>query len=211
MRHLYDDIEDIKWILVELYNSVEFIKEKLNGNILFYKLESTYSDSDLNVAKLRLNDLEYEILSIYKDKITIIKSSYFKDKSPEDKSIKSLGLKLLNNNFGSLKSIIKEDKRYYPTIKDDITYYVDKDNLPIFYFYEDKKNGYCYVDNDKVWSLLESNFGTEYSETQSIIRTWLEKTYKLTGLTTPKPDCYVERIYKCIELKNPFKIGPISW
>ena len=64
MRHLYDDIEDIKWILVELYNSVEFIKEKLNGNILFYKLESTYSDSDLNVAKLRLNDLEYEILSI---------------------------------------------------------------------------------------------------------------------------------------------------
>ena len=79
----------------------------------------------------------------------------------------------LNNKFGNLKPIVKGDK----------TFYINEDRIILFYYYQDKKNGYVYINYDEICLFLESFFGIEYEQIEGIITYWLEETYNLKGLT----------------------------
>ena len=90
------------------------------------------------------------------------------------KDINRLGIDWLNKNFGNLTKVVKGD----------ITYYVDENRLPLFYYdYQDKKNGYVYLNYDRIWSFFELVFRYNYQQIQGLIKTWLEETYNLRGIT----------------------------
>ena len=84
-----------------------------------------------------------------------------------------LVIKWLNKGFGDLTPVVKEAR----------TFYVDKDGLPLFYYYQDSKNGYVYVNYERIWVFFESIFGLNYSDSQAIVKVWLEETYNLRGVT----------------------------
>ena len=84
-----------------------------------------------------------------------------------------LVLKWLNKEFGNLT----------PAIVGDKTFYVDKDRLPLFYYYQDDKNGSVNINYDRLWVFFESIFGLNPLQTKEILTIWLEETYNLRGLT----------------------------
>ena len=84
-----------------------------------------------------------------------------------------VALTWLNNNFGDLTPVVKVDK----------TYYVNENRLPLFYYYQDSKNEYVYINYYEIWSFLESMFDMNDQQIQRVIRDWLEETYNLKGLT----------------------------
>ena len=86
----------------------------------------------------------------------------------------------LNNKFGNLKPIVKGDK----------TFYINEDRIILFYYYQDKKNGYVYINYNEIWSFLESIFGLESLQIKGIITYSLEETYNLKGLTPYSPKQY---------------------
>ena len=70
------------------------------------------------------------------------------------------------------------------TVEDrDKIYYVDKDRLPLFMYYQDIENGYIYTRYDRIWSFFKDVIGLDYEKIQGIMNNWLEETYNLTGLT----------------------------
>ena len=84
-----------------------------------------------------------------------------------------LVLKWLNKEFGYLTNVVK----------DNITFYVDEDRKPLFMYFQDEKNGYVYIYYDRIWVFFESIFGLKDSQSQKILRVWLEETYNLRELT----------------------------
>ena len=84
-----------------------------------------------------------------------------------------LVLKWLNKEFGNLTKIVKGDIRFY----------FDKDRKPLFYYYQDSKNGYVCINYDRIWVFFESIFGLNTLQTQEILKVWLEETYNLRGVT----------------------------
>jgi len=84
-----------------------------------------------------------------------------------------LVLKWLNREFGDLT----------PAVVGDKTFYVDEDRKPLFFYYQDSKNGYLYINPERIWVFFESIFGLNYSDSQAIVKVWLEETYNLRGLT----------------------------
>jgi len=70
--------------------------------------------------------------------------------------------------------------------KGDRIFYVDKDRLPLFYYYPDEKNGFVFINYYRIWMFFEEVIGLKYSEIQTIINNWLEETYNLRGLTPNK-------------------------
>ena len=84
-----------------------------------------------------------------------------------------LVLKWLNKEFGNLTKIVKGDIRFY----------FDKDRKPLFYYYQDSKNGYVCINYDRIWVFFESIFGLNTLQTQEILKVWLEETYNLRELT----------------------------
>jgi hypothetical protein len=46
-----------------------------------------------------------------------------------------------------------------------------------------QENNYVYIHYDHIWSKIESLFHLNSRETQSIMKIWLEETYKLGGVT----------------------------
>ena len=163
-----DDLEDIKWILVELDNNPELILNELDGNILFYNIEHDYTMSDLKAAEGRLNDIGYEILTDTDHGMILIKSDYFKTKT-----IKGVSLQWLNEKFGNLKEV--DDNRI-------INYVDDNGNVIIRYYKQTDKGDNFLINQDLVWSRLNKIFKLNYNNTQEIISTWLEETYNLTGM-----------------------------
>ena len=59
-----DILEDIKWIMIEVSEDAKLISSELDGDLLFYNLNTDCSEEDLKVAKLRLNDLDYNIIKL---------------------------------------------------------------------------------------------------------------------------------------------------
>ena len=53
-------------------------------------------------------------------------------------------LKWLNMLVGDLTKVVKSSR----------TFYVNKDGLPLFYYYHFKKNGDVYISYDIIWSFL---------------------------------------------------------
>ena len=88
-------------------------------------------------------------------------------------------LKWLNKEFGNLTPVVKDDK----------TYYVDEDRKPLFYYYQDSKNRYVYINYERIWVFFESIFGLKDPQTQDILKVWLEETYNLRGVT-PVFECW---------------------
>ena len=84
-----------------------------------------------------------------------------------------LALKWLNKEFGNLT----------PIVKDGRTYYVDKDRLPLFFYYQDKEKGWIYINHYRIWSLLESIFSVKDLEIKELLKVWLEDIYNLRGYT----------------------------
>ena len=86
---------------------------------------------------------------------------------------------------------------------DNKTCYVNEDRLPLFYYYQDEKNGYGYINYYEIWSFLESIFGMNYQQVRGVIRDWLEETYNLKGLTpTCKYSLQVEMLEETSNLKG---------
>jgi hypothetical protein len=111
-------------------------------------------------------------------------------------AVEKLGLKQSREMFG--KDIIKQAYIKNPSLflnqfnnlkpveKGDEIYYVDNDNLPLFYYYkedQDSKNGYYYINYYRIWLFFEEIIGYNYTKTQQIIKEWLGTTYNLRGLT----------------------------
>lgn len=87
--------------------------------------------------------------------------------------LNSAVLKWLDKEFGNLTEIVKGEE----------TYYVDQDGLPLFMYYQDKKNGYVYINYEIIWQLLETIFGMKYEQIKNILKIWLGETYNLRGYT----------------------------
>jgi hypothetical protein len=80
------------------------------------------------------------------------------------------------DQFNNLKPIKNNDKIYY----------VDNDNLPLFFYYvehQESKNGYYYINYYRIWSFFDDIMDYNYTETQEIIKEWLGTTYNLRELT----------------------------
>ena len=90
-----------------------------------------------------------------------------------ENKLDKVALTWLNNNFGNLKPIVMDNK----------TYYVNEDRLPLFYYYQDSKNEYVYINYYEIWSFLESMFDMKSLQIKVVIIKWLEETYNLKGLT----------------------------
>jgi hypothetical protein len=90
-----------------------------------------------------------------------------------ENKLDKVALTWLNNNFGDLT----------PSVKDEKTYYVNEDRLPLFYYVQDSKNDNVYINYYEIWSFLESMFDMDYQQIQGVIRDWLGETYNLKGLT----------------------------
>ena len=93
------------------------------------------------------------------------------------KDINRLGIDWLNKNFGYLTEVVKGSR----------TYYVDENRLPLFFYYQDEKNGTVYLNYDRIWSFFELVFRYNYQQIQGLTKTWLEETYNLRG-KTPQGD-----------------------
>ena len=66
---------------------------------------------------------------------------------------------------------------------DNKIYYVDKNGSPLFYYFTNKKNGDVYINYYRIWMFFSDVLELKYSETQDIIKKWLEVNYNLKGLT----------------------------
>jgi len=172
-----DDLEDIKWILVELDNNPELLRNELNGNFLIYKLESNdlnqnYPDDELEIAKKRLLDIGYELSHINYgrsdgDIFIIIKSEHF-----DEVSIRGVLIQFLKEKFGNLKEV--DDNRAIN--------YVDDEGNKIIRFYKQRDKGDNYLINkDLVWWFFNA-VGFSYNLTQDLISIWLKESYNLTGM-----------------------------
>jgi hypothetical protein len=82
-------------------------------------------------------------------------------------------IKWLNQHYGNL--IQKKHTNVPRTI-----FYVNSKNEIIMeydYFLKNRKD--IHVDNERIWSKLQSIFHLKYLEVQSIIKVWLKETYGL--------------------------------
>ena len=79
----------------------------------------------------------------------------------------------LNMNFGNLTP--KTSSKHPNSV-----FYADSDNEVMMEYNE--KIGEVYIHYNNIWSKIESLFSLNYSETQSIIKVWLERDYNLRNL-----------------------------
>ena len=112
-----------------------------------------------------------------------------------ENKLDKVALTWLNNNFGNLK----------PVVMDNETYYVNEDRLPLFYYYQDEKNGFGYINYNEIWLFFETFFGMEYKQIQGVIRDWLEETYNLKGLTP-----YIPKGYEIPSLEETYNLKGLT-
>jgi Fe-Mn family superoxide dismutase len=149
--------------------------------------------------------------SILKKKNIITENQSDKINDRIRSTVEKLGLEDALKIFGGNKDIIRraykdnplsfldQFNNLKPVIKDGRIYYVNENNIPLFYYYQDEKNGYCYINFWKIWVFFLIVFGYEYSEIQQHIKKWLGETYNLGGLT---PKGY-ENLIDSINWKRP--------
>jgi len=77
----------------------------------------------------------------------------------------------------SLGNLIPKTNSNYP----DSVFYVNPNNEIMMEY--NQKNYLVYINYDHIWSKIESLFHLKYSETQLIMKVWLEEAYKLGGVT----------------------------
>jgi len=82
-------------------------------------------------------------------------------------------IKWLNKHLGKLTPKKHKD---FP----DVVFYVDSSNNVILQYA--KLNEHVYIHYGDIWSLLEKIFHIGHNDVKSIIKIWLEDTYKLKGV-----------------------------
>ena len=171
-NNINDILEDIKWIMIEVSEDAKLISSELDGDLLFYNLNTDSSEEDLRVAKLRLNDLDYKIVYFDKNYCWIVNinilSDEFKDldevvfiKSGEYASLKNLKI---NDNFKKLR-------RYLLFKYWEKTPILSYDILKLFL----NKTDLAYGDDVFLSSLFVDFLGEERIE--KILNEILEKNY----------------------------------
>jgi hypothetical protein len=91
---------------------------------------------------------------------------------------------LFFEQFNSLKPIEKGDK----------VYYVDNDNLTLFFYYkkdQELKNGYYYISYYRIWAFFEEVMGYNPIKIKGVMKEWLDTIYKLTELK-PRGKSYID-------------------
>ncbi len=83
-------------------------------------------------------------------------------------------IKWLNKHFGNLT--IKIPKKHKKQV-----FYVNSENIVMMEY--NQKNEYVYIHYDQIWSKIELLFHLNHDHNQSIMKAWLEETYKLGGVT----------------------------
>jgi hypothetical protein len=74
------------------------------------------------------------------------------------------------NLFNDLESVQSEEELNW------VLYRYKKGHNVMIY---DRKYGYISISYDDIWSVLEDNFGLNYTEIQKLIRVWLGEDYNL--------------------------------
>jgi hypothetical protein len=102
-------------------------------------------------------------------------------------SLEMFGKDILKQVFiGNPLSFLDQFNNLKPIEKNDKIFYVDNDNLPLFYYYkedQESKNGNYYINYYRIWSFFSRVNDYNYTEIQEIIEEWLGTTYNLRELT----------------------------
>ena len=88
-------------------------------------------------------------------------------------------------------SFLDQFNNLKPVEKNGEIYYVDNDNLPLFYYdkkQQESKNGYYFIDYYRIWSFFSDIIVGNRTSIPEIIEEWLGTTYNLRGLT-PTTGC----------------------
>jgi hypothetical protein len=83
-------------------------------------------------------------------------------------------------------SFLDQFNNLKPVEKDDKIYYVDNDNLPLFFYCTKGQcsiNGHCHINKNRIWSFFGGVMNYKYSKIEEIIKEWLTTTYNLSELT----------------------------
>jgi hypothetical protein len=105
-----------------------------------------------------------------------------------ESKIEQVVIKYLNKMYGDLEEYRTDD---YP----DSLFFV-KDKKP--YMVQDLYNGYLWIDYFKIWKDLENTFSLEHNDIQSIIKKWVEETYKLRDVTSFELEPYLDTWWKLL-------------
>ncbi len=101
-------------------------------------------------------------------------------------------IKWLNTNFGNLTP--KTTEKYPNSV-----YYVNSNNK-IMMEYKDKIKE-VWIDYYNLWLMAESLFHLEYDDIESIMKVWLEETYKLKWVTP-----YIKNFIDGLVLDETYKL-----
>ena len=71
------------------------------------------------------------------------------------------------------------ERKINPDNPNYILWYKDND----WYFEQNEETGRLWCQTDRVWSFFETNYSSNYTEIQVIIKSLMERHYKLGGLT----------------------------
>ena len=100
-------------------------------------------------------------------------------------------VKWLNKHFGNLTPKKHRDHpNYYKDYKKlgdslpNLVLYVNSDNEVMMEY--NQENEYVFIHYNNIWSKIKSLFHLNYGDIKSIMKVWLEETYKLEGVTPIK-------------------------
>ena len=88
-------------------------------------------------------------------------------------------IKWLNQHYGNLT------QKKHRSIPYTILFVNSKNEIIMEYDYILRNRKDVLIDNDRIWSKLQSIFHLKYLEVQSIISIWLKETYGLDDDVTP--------------------------
>lgn len=86
-------------------------------------------------------------------------------------------------------SFLNQFNNLRPIEVDNVIYYVDNDDHPLFYFYKKSKGGniyYCFINIERIWLFFRDIMDYNEIKIQKILKEWLGKTYNL-GELIPSP------------------------
>lgn len=107
-----------------------------------------------------------------------------------EQSLDMFGKDILKQVYIDIPSLfLNQFNNLNPVEKDDYIYYVDNDNLPLFYFNKKPKGGnscFCFINIPIIWLFFRDTMNLNKIKIQEILKEWLGKTYNL-GELTPTP------------------------
>ena len=97
-------------------------------------------------------------------------------------------IELVVGGMDTIKQVYQDNPESYldqfndliPVEKDDIIYYVDKDNMPLFQILN-MENRFIYISNKRIWWFFSEVLNLDYDEIAYIITKWLKEVYGITG------------------------------